>query len=300
MSEKQIKKSNTGAASIKAIKRRQCVFRILSYVVLTFFALLILLPFLIAVITSVTPEITLVENGFQWFTGILDLGYYRTVLFTDNYGNIFRAIGNTLLYIVPQLFVGMFCSCLAAYAFARMRFRGKNLLFYLMLCTMVIPGIIITFPSYLLFTQVYKVGQWFPQFPIIVPGMFGAVGTMFFLKQYFSTLPRELEEAATIDGMGRFGIFRKIILPLSTPAIITQLLLGFNGAYNDYLVPLLYVGGSPKYYTVQLFVYGLSTNLNKSYPLLMAGGLVAILPVLIVYLAGQKYFVEGIVMTGIK
>ncbi len=274
--------------------------KILTYFVLILFSLIIVAPFLIAIITSITPELTLVENGFQWFTGVIDIGYYKTLLTTEDYGNIFKCLLNTVLYIVPQLFVGTFCSALCAYAFARINFRGKNIMFYLMLTTMVIPGIIITFPSYLLFVQVYKVTEWFPQFAIVVPGMFGSVGSMFFLKQYFSTLPKELEEAAQIDGMGRFGMFIKIILPLSTPAIITQLLLGFNGAYNDYLVPLLYVGGNPQMYTIQLFVQGLSTNLNKSYPLLMAGGLLALIPSLIVYLAGQKYFVEGIVMTGIK
>lgn len=274
--------------------------KVLSYFVLILFSAIILLPFLIAIITSFTSELSLMENGFKFYTGVIDIGYYKRLLATDNYGSIFKCLLNTVLYIVPQLFVGTFCSALCAYAFSRMKFRGKNVMFYAMLTTMVIPGIIITFPSYLLFVQVYKVMEWFPQFAIVVPGMFGSVGCMFFLKQYFSTLPKELEEAAQIDGMGRFGMFVKIILPLSMPAIITQLLLGFNGAYNDYLVPLLYVGGNPDMYTIQLFVRGLSTNLNKSYPLLMAGGLLALLPSLIIYLSGQKYFVEGIVMTGIK
>lgn len=284
----------------KKNKVKYIIGKILTYFVLILFAVIILAPFLIAIITSITPELSLVENGFQWFTGVVDIGYYKKLLTTEDYGNIFKCLLNTVLYIVPQLFVGTFCSALCAYAFARINFRGKNIMFYLMLATMVIPGIIITFPSYLLFVQVYKVMEWFPQFAIVVPGMFGSVGCMFFLKQYFSTLPKELEEAAQIDGMGRFKMFIKIILPLSTPAIITQLLLGFNGAYNDYLVPLLYVGGNPQMYTMQLFVQGLSTNLNKSYPLLMAGGLLALIPSLIIYLAGQKYFVEGIVMTGIK
>lgn len=284
----------------KKHKVQYMIGKILTYFVLILFSVIILAPFLIAIITSITPELTLVENGFQWFSGVVDIGYYKKLLTTEDYGNIFRCLLNTVLYIVPQLFVGTFCSALCAYAFARIDFRGKNIMFYLMLATMVIPGIIITFPSYLLFVQVYKVTEWFPQFAIVVPGMFGSVGCMFFLKQYFSTLPKELEEAAQIDGMGRFKMFIKIILPLSTPAIITQLLLGFNGAYNDYLVPLLYVGGNPQMYTMQLFVQGLSTNLNKSYPLLMAGGLLALIPSLIIYLAGQKYFVEGIVMTGIK
>lgn len=284
----------------KKNKVKYIIGKILTYFVLILFAVIILAPFLIAIITSITPELSLVENGFQWFTGVVDIGYYKKLLTTEDYGNIFKCLLNTVLYIVPQLFVGTFCSALCAYAFARINFRGKNIMFYLMLATMVIPGIIITFPSYLLFVQVYKVMEWFPQFAIVVPGMFGSVGCMFFLKQYFFTLPKELEEAAQIDGMGRFKMFIKIILPLSTPAIITQLLLGFNGAYNDYLVPLLYVGGNPQMYTMQLFVQGLSTNLNKSYPLLMAGGLLALIPSLIIYLAGQKYFVEGIVMTGIK
>ncbi len=274
--------------------------KIAVYAILGLFGVIIVVPFLIAIITSLTPEIVLIENGFQWFTGFVDVGYYTRVLFTEEFGSFFKCFGNTMLYIMPPLLVGTFCSALAAYAFAKINFTGKNVLFALMLSTMVIPGIITTFPSYLLFIQVYKVNEWFPAFPLIIPGMFGAVGTMFFLKQYFGTLPRELEEAAELDGLGRFGIFTKIILPLSTPAVITQLLLGFNGMYNDYLGPLLYLGGQPDLYTVQLFVNGLSSKLNPCYPLSMAGGVVALLPTMILYLAGQKYFVEGIVMTGIK
>lgn len=284
----------------KKYKIKYLTGKILSYFALVLFGICIVVPFLIAVITSITPKMDIVENGFRWFTGVVDIGNYKKLLTTTEYGSIYKCLLNTLLYIAPQLFVGTFCSALCAYAFARIEFRGKNVMFFAMLATMVIPGIIITFPSYLLFVQVYKVSEWFPQFAIVVPGMFGSVGCMFFLKQYFSTLPRELEEAAQIDGMGRFSMFVKIILPLSMPAVITQLLLGFNGAYNDYLVPLLYVGGNPEWYTMQLFVRGLSTSLNKSFPLLMAGGLLALLPVLVIYLAGQKYFVEGIVMTGIK
>ncbi len=271
-----------------------------AYTVLGLFGVIIVVPFLIAVITSLTPEIILIENGFQWFTGFVDIGYYNRVVFSEEFGSFFQCFGNTMCYIMPPLLVGTFCSALAAYAFAKIDFAGKNVLFALMLSTMVIPGIITTFPSYLLFIQVYKFNEWFPAFPLIIPGMFGAVGTMFFLKQYFGTLPRELEEAAELDGLGRFGIFTRIILPLSTPAVITQLLLGFNGMYNDYLGPLLYLGGQPDLYTVQLFVNGLSSKLNPCYPLIMAGGVVALLPTMILYLAGQKYFVEGIVMTGIK
>lgn len=298
-----MKKANSSIPMSKRKKKRTALYyvgKVAAYAVLILFAAIILLPFLIAIITSFTPELNLLENGFQWFTGVLDTGYYHTLLATDEYGNIFRALGNTLLYIAPPVLLGTFCSAMAAYALARIKFRGRTVIFFVMLATMVIPGIIITFPSFLLFKQVYKVDDWFPMMPIIIPGIFGGVGTMFFLRQYFLTLPKELEEAAEMDGMSRFGMFIKIILPLSLPAIVTQLLLGFNGAYNDYLVPLIYTAGKTEYYTIQLFVYGLSTSRNSSYPLLMAGGMLALIPTLILYICGQKFFVEGIVMTGIK
>lgn len=298
-----MKKQKTINGAIVVPKKRNYVYwilKVLSYLCLIAFGVLIIVPFLIAVITSLTPQSSIMENDFQWSTGIIDLEYYIKLLTTSEHGNIYKCFLNTILYIAPPIIVGTFCSALSAYAFARIDFKGKKVAFYFLLSTMVIPGIITTFSSYLLFVDIYKVNQWFPLFPIIVPGMFGAVGTMFFLKQYFETLPKDLEEAAEMDGMSRFGMFIKVILPLSVPAIITQLLLGFNGAYNDYLGPLLYIGGNSSLFTMQLYVNGLSTAKNVSYPLLMSGALLALLPTLVLYLSGQKFFVEGIVMTGIK
>ena len=298
-----MKKQKTINGAIVVPKKRNYaywIFKVLSYLCLIAFGIIIFIPFLMAIITSLTPQNFIMENGFKWSTGVIDLEYYIKLLTTNEYGNIYQCFLNTILYIAPPIIVGTFCSALSAYAFARINFKGKKVVFYLLLSTMVIPGIITTFSSYLLFVDIYKVNDWFPLFPIIVPGMFGAVGTMFFLKQYFETLPKDLEEAAEMDGMSRFGMFIKVILPLSVPAIITQLLLGFNGAYNDYLGPLLYIGGKPSLFTMQLYVNGLSTSRNVSYPLLMSGALLALLPTLVLYLSGQKFFVEGIVMTGIK
>lgn len=298
-----MKKQKTINGAIVVPKKRNYaywIFKVLSYLCLIAFGVIIIIPFLMAIITSLTPQNFIMENGFKWSTGVIDLEYYIKLLTTNEYGNIYQCFLNTVLYIAPPIIVGTFCSALSAYAFARINFKGKKVVFYLLLSTMVIPGIITTFSSYLLFVDIYKVNDWFPLFPIIVPGMFGAVGTMFFLKQYFETLPKDLEEAAEMDGMSRFGMFIKVILPLSVPAIITQLLLGFNGAYNDYLGPLLYIGGKPSLFTMQLYVNGLSTSRNVSYPLLMSGALLALLPTLVLYLSGQKFFVEGIVMTGIK
>lgn len=210
-----MKKEKTINGAIIVPKKRNYsywILKILSYLCLIAFGVVIIIPFLIAIITSLTPQNTIMENGFQWNTGVIDVEYYLKLLTTNEYGNIYKCFLNTILYIAPPIIVGTFCSALSAYAFARIDFKGKKVVFYLLLSTMVIPGIITTFSSYLLFIDIYKVNEWFPLFPIIVPGMFGAVGTMFFLKQYFETLPKDLEEAAEMDGMSRFGMFIKVIL----------------------------------------------------------------------------------------
>ena len=157
------KKYINGAIVIPKVRKKSYyVGKAVAYTVLILYSIIILLPFLIAIIASVTPNTVLNQNGFQFISGYFDISNYQTLLTTDTYGNIFQCLFNTFLYIIPTLFIGMFFSCLSAYAFARINFKGKNVVFYLMLSTMVIPGIIITFPSYLLFMDVYKVQEWFP------------------------------------------------------------------------------------------------------------------------------------------
>lgn len=267
--------------------------QILMYLILVLVAIIILVPFLFALSTSFTSPGNIFS--FQWIPNPIDVGNYDK-LFSEN--NVWQAFGNTFLYTIPTTLIGTFMSALCAYACARMKWKGRNVVYYGILATMVIPGIIILMPSYILFVNFY---HWYgTPLPIIIPGMFGSAGTMFFLHQYFKTLPKELEEAAEIDGMGRFGMFLKIILPLSIPALLTQFILALNGAYNDYMTPLLYVGTKPSLYTIQLLVSSLSTSQNKQYTLLMAGAITALLPTLILFIACQRFFVEGIAMTGIK
>ena len=267
--------------------------KVVIYAILILFALITIVPFLFAFVTSFTEPNNIVD--FKWIPSPIDIGNY-TKLFSEN--NVLQAFANTFLYIIPPVFVGAFCSALCAYATARIRFRGHKIVFYLIVLTMFIPGIIILMPSYSLFVNFY---HWFgTALPIIIPGLFGSAGVMFFLHQYFSSLPRELEEAAQIDGMSRFGIFTKIIMPLSVPALLTQIILSFNGAYNDYMTPLLYVGSNKDLWTVQILVNNLSTAHSTQYTLLMAGAMTALIPTLILYIFCQKFFVDGIAMSGIK
>ncbi len=263
------------------------------YLVLTIAAALILIPFLFALATSFTSPENIFD--FKWIPNPIDIGNYDK-LFSEN--DVWQAFLNTFLYTVPTTVVGTFCSSLCAYSCARMKWPGRRVVYFLILATMVIPGVIILMPSYVMFVNVY--GWYGTPLPIIIPGMFGSAGAMFFLHQYFKTLPKELEEAAEIDGMGRFSIFLKIIFPLSVPAILTQFILAFNGAYNDYLTPLLYVGTNPDLFTIQLLVNSLSTDHNANYTLSMAGAITALVPTFILYVACQRFFVDGIAMTGLK
>lgn len=272
--------------------------KVIAYFILVLFALIFIFPFLYALGVSFNnPDVA----AFNWIpVNGIDIGaYYK--FFTESAANgipVWRAFLNTLLYIIPPIVVGVLCSALAAYAFARIEFKGKNIIFGLLLMTMVIPGIITMVPSFLLFQDFYHWDN--TPLPLIIPGMFGSAMTMFFLYQYFRTLPKELEEAAQIDGMTKGGVFFKIILPLSFPAIITQVILSFNGCYNDYMGPLLYVNSVPSMKTIQLLVAGTQSAQGSPYPLMMAASIIALIPTLLLYIICQKYFVEGIAMTGMK
>ena len=278
---------------IRRLKTGKLIYKVIVYTILSIFALIFILPFLIALSASFTSPKNIFN--FKLIPNPVDIGNY-VKLFSEN--DVGRAILNTFLYIILPVFVGLFFSTTSAYALARIKFHGRKVLFYIILSTMVIPGVIILMPSYSLFVNFY---HWYgTPLPIIIPGLFGSAGVMFYLYQYFQTLPKELEEAAEIDGLSRFGILIRIIIPVSLPALITQLILSFNGAYNDYMTPLLYVGTNPKLYTIQLLVNSLSTAQNTQHTLLMAGAMASLLPTLLLYVLCQKFFIQGVATTGIK
>lgn len=281
----------------KALKRKHSVSvaNIFSYIFLTVFAILIILPFLFALSTSFTTRNGIYDLPFKWIPQPFTF---------DNYSDVFarvdivRSFLNTFMYIIPPVFIGMLSSAMAAFVFSKLKFPGHRVIFYLMLSTMLIPGIITLIPSYIMFTNVYK---WLnTPLPLIIPGLFGGVGTMFFLVQFMRGLPNELNEAATIDGANHAVIFFRIILPLSIPALIPQIVLSFTGAYNDYMGPLLYVGTTKELWTIQLSMANLQSSYNSSYTLMMAGSMIALIPTLIIFVFSQRFLVEGITITGLK
>ena len=275
---------------------------ILTYIVLIFFCLVILVPFYIIFITSFKDNIEAVAIPFTWFPEQINLEGYKRVLFNDASGGatgqstVLLGFVNTFKVAIPTTLIGLLASSLAAYAFAKLKFRSKNLLFTILLFSMMIPGVVTLMPSYLIYDMLLLTDTFVP---LMVPGMFGSATCIFFLRQYYSSIPDDLIDAAKIDGMSYVGIFLKIMIPLSVSALIAQGILWFVGLYNDYFGPLLYLW-SPDKYTLQIalaFSVGLySTNWSA----VMAGCIIALLPMLMLYLFCQKYFIEGIATTGLK
>lgn len=286
-------------------RRNSIIGKIAIYLVLTIYALVIIFPFSIVLITSIK---TWIDSRNPIFEIYPEAGYtfegYLAVLEYDVYGSldmpiIIQGFLNTLMYVIPPTFMGLFVSTLSAYSFAKLRFRAKNFMYAVLLATMMIPGTITIAPQYLVYDSL-GLTQSFPAFPLMIPGMFGAAACVFFMRQFISGIPDSVVEAAKIDGVGYFGIFIKIIVPLSVPALIAQGLLGFIGGYNDYFGPLIYLK-DPAQYNLQLalqFLQGVYNNQKPSF--VMAATVVALLPTLIIYFIAQEFFIEGIAASGIK
>jgi multiple sugar transport system permease protein len=209
-----------------------------------------------------------------------------------------RFVINTLIVTLYAAAGQVVTASLVAYGFARFRFPGRKILFGLLLATMLLPGQVTMIPVFLIWRKLGMVDSFVP---LIVPAYLGGGAfNIFLLRQFYSTLPRQLDEAAMIDGCGWFRIWWHIILPLSRPALITVMLFSFMGHWDEFMGPLIYLHSQSKLTVsigLRLFQdqYG-QTNL----PLLMAASLLHIAPVIIVFLLGQRHFIKGIAMTGMK
>lgn len=201
--------------------------------------------------------------------------------------------------VVGVVLLGTLVSCsFAAYGFARLRAPGRDLIFMILLATMMLPGAVTLVPTYLLFNEL----GWINSFlPLTVPSFFGNAFFIFLLRQFYITIPRELEEAARIDGASSYRIWWHIMLPLSKPVLATVAVFSFVGTYNDFFGPLIYLtDDSKRTIAVALSYFQGSPRMGPQRHLLMAAVTASILPSLLLFVAAQRYFVRGIVMTGIK
>lgn len=280
-------------------KNRNVIIRkILTYVGLFLYALFVLLPFAIMLISSLKQKEETIGT-FTWLPkmGVTLRGYMNAFEKVASSTSIVEGFFNTLWIIIPPTLIGLFVSSLSAFAFAKMRFRGKNIMFGLLIATMLVPGIVTLVPSYVIWDALGVTAN-APFLPLMVPGMFGAAACVFFMRQSFYAIPDSIIEAAKIDGLGPFQCFLRIVLPLSKPALLSQGILGFVGGYNDYFGPLIYLKSD--YQTLQIAVSIFSDRYSGDWPSILAANVVAIVPTVLIYIFAQKYFIEGITAGGEK
>lgn len=283
---------------IKARRRKELLRKTIIYAGLILFSLFVLFPFAIMLISSFKHK----EETIGSFTWWPEMGFTL-----DGYKNAFEKVAsstsivegffNTLWIIIPPTIIGLLVSTLAAYAFAKMRFRGKKVMFGLLIATMMVPGIATLVPSYIIWDYL-GVTVDAPFVPLMIPGMFGAAACVFFMRQAIFAIPDSVIEASRIDGIGPFGCFVKIVLPLVKPALLSQGVLGFVAGYNDYFGPLIYLKSD--YQTLQIAVSVFSDRYSGDWPSILAANVVAIIPTVLIYIFVQKYFIEGITAGGEK
>lgn len=280
--------------------------RFLSYAILTIFAFLTVFPFLWMLSTSFKSQQAIFSLPPQLIPDLL----FQPEMW-DNYTEVLTR-HNFIRYTLNSLFIAtmaatgqIITSSLAGFAFARMEFRGKNLIFAVLLSTALIPIEVSIIPEFLLGAKFFDpllapIGGWMDTYlPLIIPSfMVGTFGT-FLMREFFSTVPAELEEAAVIDGASTFRIYWSIFLPLSVPAMTTLFLIAFITNWNELLRPVLYVSDR----NLRTITMGLTTfqgAYEAQWGLLLAGSVVSIVPLLVIYILAQNFIVEGIATTGLK
>ncbi len=278
----------------------------LLYIALGLTALSMLIPFLWMLFTSFKPQQEIFKMPPIVFTTHYTLVHYAKALTQGNFLLYFK---NSMVVSVWTTVLTVIVTSLAGYAFARLKWRGREFLFMIVLAVMMLPGLIALIPTFLIVKATPFAGGnnwlgvggngWLDSFPgLIIPAVGGGF-YVFLLRQFFLTLPTELEDAGRIDGCGEFGIFWQIMLPLCKPVLAVVALFSFQSSWNDFLWPLVIVQ-SDRLRTIQLGLTLFRSQHTIDWGVLMAGTAIATLPTVILVLSFQRYFVQGIALTGIK
>lgn len=268
------------------------VRRVLLYLLLIIIAVVMLAPFLWMVSTSLKEQYDAVKIPPVWvpipprWQNYIDLFTQQPML---------QFMLNTIKIVFFVVLGQLFFSSLAAYSFARIKFQGRTVMFFFYIATLMVPGQVTMIPTYLMFA---KVGFTDTHWALILPAFFSAFG-VFLLRQFFMSLPKELEEAAEIDGCNPFTTYWRIMLPLIVPAMLTLGVFTLMNTWNDYMGPLIYLS-TPEKYTMTLGIAYFKGIYTTQWNLVMAGSVLSVIPILIAYLCAQKYFVEGIAFSGVK
>ena len=286
------------------LKRR--LSKSIYYIVCIVIAIVMFLPFYWSVLTSLKPDEEIFAMPIRWFPSHLTLEHYRKAFTTVPFALFFW---NSLVLAVAGVLANLFFGSISGYAFAKLNFKLNKPIFRVLLAAMMIPGIVTMIPTVYVMRHIPFFGGndifgsggnglmnsfW----GIILPGASGTFA-VFFMRQFFLTLPSDMMEMARIEGCGEFKIFWRIYLPLTKPALATLSIFTFQAGWNSFLWPMI-VLNDPDKATIQMGLQAFSYNFQTDYGPMMAGALVAILPILVLFLALQRYFVQGIAFSGIK
>ena len=272
---------------------RRWLGQLSAHTVLIALGLLFFLPFAFMVSTSLKSERQIFVYPPIW---IPNPTIWRNYVDVFDYAPFLRYLANTLMIVAAHL-IGTVLTCsLAGYAFARFRAPGRNLIFMTMLGTMMIPWMVTLIPVYILFARI----GWINTFrPLTIPPLLGNAFFIFLLRQYYMTVPYELDEAALMDGAGFLRIWWSILMPLTKPVLATVSIFAFMGAWNDFTGPLIFLNDTEKY-TLSLGLAVFQQSNSVSWGLLMAASTMMITPIILLFFFTQKQFVQGIALTGIK
>ena len=276
------------------MKRHNMIGAVIKTFVLGLFSLLFLLP-MIWMITSAlknTNEVFAVD--WHWLPSVWRWDNFVTV-WTDPEVSMLNAYGNTAFITLISTVCQLAIASMAAYSFAKIKFKGKNVVFMMFLATMMMPTEVTIVPRFILFKTV---GLYNNLWAVILPHFFNAT-SIFMLRQFYMGLPDDLMEAAKIDGAGHPTIFARILLPLTKPALISLMVLSFISCWNEYMTPLIFLVKKNMYTISQVIRWYMLDDLQR-YDLNMAAATSAIIPVVLLFIFCQRYFVEGIATSGVK
>ncbi|HZT43966.1 MAG TPA: carbohydrate ABC transporter permease [Chthonomonadaceae bacterium] len=251
------------------------------------------LPFYWLIATSLKPDAQIfqmppvwVPHPVQWSNYPRALTYIPYITYTFN-----------TLFLCLMNVIGTVLSCsLVAYSLAKIRWRGRDLVFYSLLATMILPGQVTLIPTFAIFKWLGWIGSYKPLF---VPAFFGSAFYIFLLRQFFMTLPNELSDAARIDGCTEFDAYWRVILPLARPALVTVALFTFIGTWNDFMGPLLYLSDE-RTYTLSMGLQFFVSQHGAEWGMLMAASAVMTVPIVVIFFLAQRTFIQGVTLTGIK
>ncbi len=274
------------------LKTKRLFITMVSHIVLILGAITMLLPFIWMLTTSLKGLNEVFALPPKWFGARLVWENYLQISSRFDY---FAYFLNSIKVSVWVVFFQLFTSSMAGFAFARLNFKFRNQMFLLYLATMMVPMHVIIIPNFL---QMSRYGLVNTLWSLMIPPMVSAFGT-FLLRQFFLTVPKDLDEAARIDGCTPIGIFFKICLPMAGSTIATLAIFSFMGIWNDYFTPLIYISNAVNY-TLPLGLASMKGMYSTDWPVLMAATCISILPVLIAFLFAQDAFVKGVMLSGMK